>query len=516
MTLPIALLLAGLVALGIVMIALARRGRRINRVPACRQCQFDLTSVLPAGVTCPECGSGLKRPHSVRIGQRKRMVIVGLIGAVLVLVPGSMLGTAFILQTTDTSLDRYKPWRLVLWEARNGNARMVEAAAVEIERRQMLNLLTGDQQAQAIEAALDIQADPSRPWSAKLGDVIEQAAVGGLLKPGQYERFVECAVVLEARARPLVGTAGPIPISVKSSHIRCGHDTNISGSLMLKSAMIDGRTLTVHSAQGAVIQGPWAFSQSGAAIGYVSVMGARWAGMGGIPGSVGGSATLKLPADLPPGQYTLDVEVVIEAFSQSMQQAQNFLSSTVQPPSLTATHHFSLPVEILPEPTPVRLVEPSPELDAQMASSVSAMQGAAWFTPQPGNRGYLQLSLQLAKPPRPVAHDVYVRTTAGESKLCTISSDPDQDAQSTVFFSGIGPQPDVSFRSLWGEVPNLNGKFDLVLRPNPSIAAATVSLDSVYNGEIIITGVEAQDMQDEHMSAGTGVMGYLRRFLFGS
>lgn len=51
--------------------------------------------MLPAGVTFPECGAGLKRPQSVRTRQRKCIVIIGLIGAVLVLIPGSLLGTSF-------------------------------------------------------------------------------------------------------------------------------------------------------------------------------------------------------------------------------------------------------------------------------------------------------------------------------------------------------------------------------------------------------------------------------------
>lgn len=65
MALPVAMMLLGLVLLGVPMLTLARRGRRINRVPTCRQC--DLTSVLPVGVTCHGCGSGLNRPHPVRL-----------------------------------------------------------------------------------------------------------------------------------------------------------------------------------------------------------------------------------------------------------------------------------------------------------------------------------------------------------------------------------------------------------------------------------------------------------------
>lgn len=515
MTLPTALLLLGLVLLGALMIALARRGRRINRVPACRQCQFDLSSVLPAGVTCPECGAGLRRPHSTRIGQRKRMWLVGLLGAVFVLIPGSLLGTAFILQTTNTSLDRYKPWRVVLWEARNGNARMVEAAAVEIERRQMLNLLTSDQQAEAIEAALDIQADPSRPWTEKLGDLIEQGNVGGLLKPGQYARFVEQSVVLEARTRPSVGTEGPIPISVKVSHTRCGNDSSISGSLTLKSAAIDGRTLTAATVQGTPIDGTWAFSQSGASIGYVNVMGTRLAGMGGSSGGGVGWATLHLPADLAPGRYTLDLEIVFDAYSQNVQQAQNAVASSEPIEPLSATRQFSLPLQVLRESNPVRLIEPTPELDAKMASAVTLMQGGAWFTRRAGNRGYLQLSVQLDKPPHPVAHDVFVRTPDGEWKVGTLNSDPDQDVQGGFFFSGLGPQPTLTYRTVWGEVPRPGGKFDLVLRSNAAIAASTVSLDSVYNGQIVIAGVEAQDMDEQGMTPATGLIGFFRRLIFG-
>ncbi|MCL4220966.1 MAG: hypothetical protein KJZ65_06320 [Phycisphaerales bacterium] len=142
------------------------------------------------------------------------------------------------------------------------------------------------------------------------------------------------------------------------------------------------------------------------------------------------------------------------------------------------------------------------------------VQGGAWSTPQTGNRGYLQLSIQLDRLPHPIAHDVFVRTPEGEWKLCTLNSDPDQDTEGGMYLAPALTQPTSVYRSVRGEVPSAGGRFDLVLRPNPALAASTVSLENVHNGPIVIAGVQAQDMDEQGMTPTTGVIGFLRRLIF--
>lgn len=65
------LALAVVFGLGIALLALGLRGRRIDDHPVCRRCQFDLIGVFPAITRCPECGQDLSF-KTVRTGQRQK------------------------------------------------------------------------------------------------------------------------------------------------------------------------------------------------------------------------------------------------------------------------------------------------------------------------------------------------------------------------------------------------------------------------------------------------------------
>lgn len=56
------------IALGLGMVAAGWRGRRLNDHPVCRSCRFDLSGVLPDGVTCQECGAGCPPPTMLTAG----------------------------------------------------------------------------------------------------------------------------------------------------------------------------------------------------------------------------------------------------------------------------------------------------------------------------------------------------------------------------------------------------------------------------------------------------------------
>ena len=90
-----------LVLVGLALIAMGVRGKRINDRPTCRGCGFDLSGLgdlkatlgadgSVSGTVCPECGSQVWKPGSVRLGQRSRARLWGLastrgvIGVVLV------------------------------------------------------------------------------------------------------------------------------------------------------------------------------------------------------------------------------------------------------------------------------------------------------------------------------------------------------------------------------------------------------------------------------------------------
>lgn len=81
-------------ALGVLMLVLGVRGRRIDQHPVCRKCGYDLSGTAAVSSTCPECGRDLStRTRAVRVGNRKkrrRLIVCGAAAAVLALVVGGL------------------------------------------------------------------------------------------------------------------------------------------------------------------------------------------------------------------------------------------------------------------------------------------------------------------------------------------------------------------------------------------------------------------------------------------
>src|ERR1043165_4136412 len=166
--------LLGAMLLGIALIVVGRRGRRLNDHPVCRTCHFDLNGVYPGGVTCPECGGGLKREGSVRIGARRRMHTLTALGILLVLLPVTPIAVTAYGALTGTDVNKYKPLGLMLWEAPHVSAKgPSEAIANELMDRMLKGKLSKQQEERVVEVTLALQKDVSKPWSEAWGALIE-------------------------------------------------------------------------------------------------------------------------------------------------------------------------------------------------------------------------------------------------------------------------------------------------------------------------------------------------------
>jgi hypothetical protein len=99
---------------GVLLAAIALRGRRVGDVPYCRTCDYNLTGL--ESPRCPECGSEDVK-NVVRGEQRKRPV---LLTVALFLFLSS--GTGLYFQTMAASLLPGQPFSHVLWRAKWGNA----------------------------------------------------------------------------------------------------------------------------------------------------------------------------------------------------------------------------------------------------------------------------------------------------------------------------------------------------------------------------------------------------------
>src|SRR5262245_3057212 len=110
-----AILLAVLL-LGVLLTWLGVHGRRINDHPQCRKCGFDLHGVYPAGATCPECGSGLKRRRAVRAGVRQKRTWLVTTGGGLLGVGALLVLAAVWLMFAGPRLNKYKPALVLMLE----------------------------------------------------------------------------------------------------------------------------------------------------------------------------------------------------------------------------------------------------------------------------------------------------------------------------------------------------------------------------------------------------------------
>ncbi|MEZ6244092.1 MAG: hypothetical protein R3B57_13740, partial [Phycisphaerales bacterium] len=81
---PVALFAIIVAAPGVILIALALRGRRLDRLPRCRRCRYDLTG-LDDAPSCPECGRSLEGRRARRAGLRQRRPILLTLGLALLM-----------------------------------------------------------------------------------------------------------------------------------------------------------------------------------------------------------------------------------------------------------------------------------------------------------------------------------------------------------------------------------------------------------------------------------------------
>ena len=67
---------------GAVLLLIALRGRKIDYLPRCRRCRYVITGGMIDPTTCPECGTDLREPGSLRIGRRRGAETPGVFGCI--------------------------------------------------------------------------------------------------------------------------------------------------------------------------------------------------------------------------------------------------------------------------------------------------------------------------------------------------------------------------------------------------------------------------------------------------
>ena len=481
---------------GVTLFLIGRRGRRLNDHPQCRDCGFDLQGVFPASSTCPECGSGLKRPRAVRNGVRKRMPAVAAAGVLIALLPVAPAAVMLYAAVTGTNIAKYTPTGVLLWQTRVSSPEVNKTIANELIDRLTKGVLDKAQSSAVAERALALQADRSSQWDAVWGDVIERINLNGDLSTAQEDRFRQQAVSLSGRTRGTVRPGDALPIIVKCAPGRVGSASQMLAMTYLESATLDGEAVRKPSTRGGSMFG--GMGGSGPEL-YFYLYGAKTnSGWGTTPTQGQEQASsLIIPKGTRPGLKTLKVTVLSKVSDAQMGWSGERLKSGA--PGVS-TFTITQQVEVLAEGSdPIKRITPTPQVEKDMRTMLSQTTVNASVVANSGLfpifGGGLSISrsvsaqLSVDSPPAPFAFEVFVRVRGKETRLGEIASSPTVTSGGGRGYMMMGMGGASPAFYLGAEVANLQRSdktLDLIFRPSTKVAMATADLAEIYGGEIVL------------------------------
>jgi hypothetical protein len=187
MLFAIIIVAAGLL-IGLTLIALGLRGRRINDHPICRGCGFDLIGVVPAISVCPECGRDATGSGAIRHGQRRRrpgLIVLGF--TIVALAAGSsLIRTSSIAPAVAVVLPG--SWLVHLGEILPPT--WSRAFSDEYIDRFALGTLDSSAIAAGARASIRSLARDRSAWEARTGDLVVQAFEKGVISDKEAAEFL--------------------------------------------------------------------------------------------------------------------------------------------------------------------------------------------------------------------------------------------------------------------------------------------------------------------------------------
>ncbi len=198
MTVLLGLMAAGGV-IGIGLLVVGVRGRKIDDHPVCRRCRFDLIG-LPGAASCPECGADLSRRGAVRLGQRKRRPRVVAIGALALGLSLLLAAGLLSVRVAGISLNTYKPVWMLTGEAVGINQNVAAAARSELLARHKASAITASQARSIADMVLARQADALAEWDPQLGVLLETLWAAGLVDDNQLNIYAKEGTRFSLRA----------------------------------------------------------------------------------------------------------------------------------------------------------------------------------------------------------------------------------------------------------------------------------------------------------------------------
>lgn len=415
------------VALALGLVVLALRGRRVDDHPVCRGCGFDLSGI-DESAPCPECGRGLTGRRAVRVGNRRRRALP-IIGALALLV-FALGATGTLIWSRSTSFDwnTVKPAWLLIRDSASGSQERSDGAIHELMARMALGSISQAATARAIDAALDVHADQSITWQPVRGELIEEAYILGLVTDEQWARYADQSALIDFSVRTRIHEGDQLPIRARVRSRSGPRGPRTNARIDLGPLSVDGRQLEPALATRTMSTG---------------IM------------HDGGTSTMTSRFDLMrPGAGRVQIEIPVrtEIFDLA---SRGGASLVVREEVIRET------IEIVDRSAPlISMMAP----DGQAAPTVELESSPAGVRMRLTSR-----DLKL-----PICARIFVLEADEEVEIGTI-----------VHQGGTGRHQ----QRVHSDVKLEPGMYDVVLRPDPSLATRLVGIDRIWGEEIILRHV---------------------------
>lgn len=467
--LPIALLIAifGFAMLALVLIALGVRGRVSQRGQFCRRCRFDLVGIDlgASGARCTECGRTITDPAARRSTLRARRRGPIIVGAIILLLYVGI--GAIVLSGSAPAVMAKMPNQVVLSSAQWGSDAALDELVLRLSRAPTL---ADAYWSQAIEHAMTLQADQSKAWDPRWGEVLAQAWVADRLSPEQIRAYVTNGQQVEVYIRDRMHADMKfIGVSTTFTFDRITAVNPVQTGLNIERAMSSS------GINGVIVRGTGAMMRS-----QFNIPSSGFGGSTGVTNSI--PISVNVSDWLSPGDQ---IRVFIE-FSYTLKDEAGDLVTHAGPIRFEQTVTILEPdepiVRVIEDPAAAKQIIGGCEIDP-----IVALNPEARSMSQKNTHG--EFTIYFTAPSKAIAGTLNLRTEDGEE----VEANPLSLAAATSTM-GIGgmtifAREDEPERLRIIEQIVAAGHVDVVFRTDPTKAENNPKIDEVVNLEMIFRDV---------------------------
>ena len=471
------LIIAGLVfLLGIALLTLGLRGRRVDDHPFCRRCRYDLSGLGEKPETCPECGRDLTKRRTVRFGRRRKRPLLIAPGAALLL--AGLIGAGVVAwpAARDFDWNTIKPVWWLKREALGGATATADAARTEIYRRLVRDDLSASQARDLADTALSLQADIDLPWSGQWGNLFELAWHHGHVDDAALQQYFRNAFIegIEFAAAPRARQNGKLAFAVKTPLPRAAGASSIfEAGFRVNDILIDGAS----APKWRCSRGEWTF-----------ISRLRRGGKRG-PGIPKRDYEGSVPIESPPGESTITLHCTLSlredqppwpdlrggATHESSGGHRSRKAEPIEDALCTWPLTFTAPVEIIDEVRQAMPLIDDESLADAVRQSITIHSAEAWWHDR--GRGTIHLWLNVTNPPVDLAFisrlDIEQEARpVGNQGRCL--KDHSTLVGHTAFLRDMEDEPT---------------HVDVILTPKPSLLEGEFGVTGVWSRPIIIENV---------------------------